>query len=426
MANVYAIKTGNWSDVTVWNTGALPTSADDVFSNNFTVTIDQNVTVLTIRNSSATGITAGGSFRIVLSGISLVCTNNHTTAMFGASNVLQVSHSSGNVNITFSHIRGVSYSGQVTIATILGTGTTNWTGTVESSISNNSTIFVANGVLNFVGDIVLNPYSGSGSIVINASANVVINMTGNIYLNPNYTVGSTVYGIFANNGATLNITGNVSNSLLAIANHGGVVSNAGMATINITGTITGSNYTAVSISTNSYFKHIGTCISSGSANAIVSSSAAAINIFSGPFMCSNYGFFPYQVVRMHLIPTTNSYFEFRDETTNGAVSPSAVAPATQLVSPATLVDNLAVSDVRFGTTYALGTLTGTLRMPTANQVTFGIPVDNTFGNAVLTAASVWDYLISNITVENSIGMRLKNVSTPQITGEQLEAFLRLD
>jgi hypothetical protein len=65
-------------------------------------------------------------------------------------------------------------------------------------------------------------------------------------------------------------------------------------------------------------------------------------------------------------------------------------------------------------------------MPSANQVTFGIPVDNTFGNAVLTAASVWDYLISNITVENSIGMRLKNVSTPQITGEQLEAFLRLD
>jgi hypothetical protein len=65
-------------------------------------------------------------------------------------------------------------------------------------------------------------------------------------------------------------------------------------------------------------------------------------------------------------------------------------------------------------------------MPSANQVTFGIAVDNTFGNAVLTAASVWDYLVSNITVENSIGMRLKNVSTPQITGEQLEAFLRLD
>jgi hypothetical protein len=90
------------------------------------------------------------------------------------------------------------------------------------------------------------------------------------------------------------------------------------------------------------------------------------------------------------------------------------------------VDNLAPSDVRFGTSYALGTLTGTLRMPVANQVTFGVQVDNTFGNAVLTADGIWNYLVSNLNTPDSIGMRLKNVSTPQTTGEQLEAFLRLD
>jgi hypothetical protein len=129
---------------------------------------------------------------------------------------------------------------------------------------------------------------------------------------------------------------------------------------------------------------------------------------------------------MHLIPSASSYIEFRDETTNGAISPGAIAPATQLISPSTLVSNLAIADVRFGTVYAMGTLTGTLRMPTPNQVTFGVAVDDTFGNSVLTAASVWDYLVSNITVEGSIGMRLKNVATPQTIGEQLEAFLRLD
>ena len=37
MAIVRAVKTGVWSDTTVWNTGSLPTSADDVYSNNFTV-----------------------------------------------------------------------------------------------------------------------------------------------------------------------------------------------------------------------------------------------------------------------------------------------------------------------------------------------------------------------------------------------------
>ena len=62
MAIVYAVKTGNWSDTTVWNTGALPTSADDVYSNNFTVGINQNINVISLRNGATTGVTAGGQF----------------------------------------------------------------------------------------------------------------------------------------------------------------------------------------------------------------------------------------------------------------------------------------------------------------------------------------------------------------------------
>ena len=71
MANVYAVKSGNWSDTTVWNTGALPTSADDVYANNFTVNVNINVTVLSVRSSSATGITAGGKFVINSDAITL-------------------------------------------------------------------------------------------------------------------------------------------------------------------------------------------------------------------------------------------------------------------------------------------------------------------------------------------------------------------
>jgi hypothetical protein len=126
---------------------------------------------------------------------------------------------------------------------------------------------------------------------------------------------------------------------------------------------------------------------------------------------------------MHLIPSAASYIEFRDETTNGAVQPGAVAPATQLVSPATIADNPIPADVRLGTVYSIGSQTGTLNMPHPNQVTYGVAVDNTFGNAVLTAASVWDYLVASITVENSIGMRLKNVATPQTVGAQLASLL---
>jgi hypothetical protein len=40
MANVYAVANGNWSAGATWNTGSVPTSADDVFANNFTVNVD--------------------------------------------------------------------------------------------------------------------------------------------------------------------------------------------------------------------------------------------------------------------------------------------------------------------------------------------------------------------------------------------------
>ena len=67
MADRWAVATGNWSSAATWNGGTLPTSADDVFADGFTVTIDQNVTVLSIRTTQRTGGTAGGGF--VISGI---------------------------------------------------------------------------------------------------------------------------------------------------------------------------------------------------------------------------------------------------------------------------------------------------------------------------------------------------------------------
>jgi len=47
-----------------------------------------------------------------------------------------------------------------------------------------------------------------------------------------------------------------------------------------------------------------------------------------------------------------------------------------------------ISDVRFGTVYASGALTGVAYIPSAASVAFGVPVDNTTGTATLTAANV--------------------------------------
>jgi hypothetical protein len=48
----------------------------------------------------------------------------------------------------------------------------------------------------------------------------------------------------------------------------------------------------------------------------------------------------------------------------------------------------AITDVRFGTVYASGALTGVAYIPSASSVAFGVPVDNTTGTATLTAADV--------------------------------------
>ena len=83
----------------------------------------------------------------------------------------------------------------------------------------------------------------------------------------------------------------------------------------------------------------------------------------------------------------------------------------------------APADVRSGTVYADGNLTGTLAVPAAGSVALGVPVDATTGTAVLTPAAVWDTLTSSLTTAGSIGERLKNAATVATTGEQLATAL---
>lgn len=49
----FAVATGNFNNPAIWDNGAVPTSADDLYANNFTVTINGSYTVQTIRNTSS-------------------------------------------------------------------------------------------------------------------------------------------------------------------------------------------------------------------------------------------------------------------------------------------------------------------------------------------------------------------------------------
>ena len=64
MANRWPINSGSWSNSAIWSGSIIPTSADDVFMNNQNITLDQNVTVTSIRNIATGSAVAGGKIEI--------------------------------------------------------------------------------------------------------------------------------------------------------------------------------------------------------------------------------------------------------------------------------------------------------------------------------------------------------------------------
>jgi hypothetical protein len=75
MAIRYAVATGNWSNVAIWDGGAsLPTVGDDVYANSYIVQIDQNITVTKISTEVCpTTSVGGGRFTPSASGRILTC-----------------------------------------------------------------------------------------------------------------------------------------------------------------------------------------------------------------------------------------------------------------------------------------------------------------------------------------------------------------
>ena len=177
MANVYATKTGNWSDVTVWNTGALPTAADDVRANGFTVTINQDITVTTLLTNASSPAVAGGGFTV-----------------------------SGNGRIINANLQAG------TTSVLLCNTNINWflNGNIAASaFLNGHTIAlatVAGQNFTMVGNILGNNFASNahfGAIWQNISC--TINITGNISAGNN----TLCHGIASLQGGFINITGNV-------------------------------------------------------------------------------------------------------------------------------------------------------------------------------------------------------------------------
>lgn len=161
MAIVRAVKSGNWSDPTVWNTGALPTSADDVYSNTFVVACNYTTTVLSIRNQVATGVTAGGSFTAV-NGVTL--TLNGSGVLGTSTTVLFSDLTAGQSFAIAGNVTGIQNTSNSTTINNRASGTLNITGTVTGGSGTNISYSVGitnntSGILNITGSVV----GGSGT-----------------------------------------------------------------------------------------------------------------------------------------------------------------------------------------------------------------------------------------------------------------------
>lgn len=406
-------------------------------------------------NDYLVNTTAGGTFNLN-SGVTVTCTNtgdgisqvantacvvvNTTDSPIINANIrgrdgstVRCVRKTGTGNLTINGtLRGqYSSSGNGGALEIANSGTVTINGNVFEGPANGSTIYVGSTcTLNIVGDITSGTWNNNFTVDV-AANNCQLNVTGNIIVGFQSTAGwsATVFRI-SGSGNTLNIVGNIDSTLgtfQATISKFGLYITGVNCVVTHTGHIIGSSdnvsgTSPVYITNTVYYNHVGYIKASINFHGLYSLSTASIHLLTGPFICSPVGIQPFYVTRMHYRRTMGSYFEFRDNSTNGALPPAGSAPATRLVSPDTVVDAPSPANVRFGTVYALGSQTGTMKVPAAANVRLGVEVDNTTGTAVLAPGDVWDYLRTNMNTSGSIGERLKNASTVDSTGTQIASI----
>ena len=299
MATIKALKSGNWSDPTVWSTGALPLSGDTVYANGFSVNIDQNVLIGSSNNFPvsagsfvvgqyytitavgstvwtsigalsntlglrflATGIGSGSGIANTVATITTLANAGITAAAGGAfSSVIasslyfdcaagttMVLSLSGSVdNTVIGNIYGSNSVGIVGVSKS-SSGNLILTGNVQpfsSGATPPASVVIYSGNMTMVGSI-LGLQLGTG---INNVGTGVITITGNVVGGTQGGGSGSNYGIINTSSGTVNITGNVTGSLGA-QDSGILNQNTGI--INVTGIIRGgTSATAYGIHNNS-------------------------------------------------------------------------------------------------------------------------------------------------------------------------------
>lgn len=214
MATRTAVKTGNWSDPTVWDSDpVLPGAGDVAECATYTVTIDQDVAVTTLRSSGA------GYFAVTAARTITAAVLSNTGHSGGG--VVRCSHAAGTVSITGSVTAGPSRGVQLT-----GAGTLNITGDVTAGSSNSAYgVYANNGQCDIAGNV-----TGGSAL---ATQGVRWESAGTLTVAGSVTGGSasSSHGVYNSVTGTVNITGNVMGGSVgwgAINNSSGTITVAGI------------------------------------------------------------------------------------------------------------------------------------------------------------------------------------------------------
>jgi len=382
MALILSATTGNFNAGATWVGGIVPGAADEArASTGHTVTITANVTCTEISNAGT------GNF-ILNSGVTLTanCTNKSATASVTLITFSGASPATAN-------IVGNCTGGTVNVALAANNSSTGAL-TITGNVTAGSGISAYAAYNGSTGSIVIigNALGGgaANSVAAYNQASGTITMTGNVTGGTN----TTAHGLLNAGAGTISITGNVT------ATTATSVSNSSTGPVTITGNITASTAAGVTNSSTATLTISGgTYTASTVANAVISTNASSVVRASGSFIHASNGFVPINAVKFILLTTPTL-----------AKTRYALNGSTTYVDMFTADNSLgqaAITDVRFGTVYASGALTGVAYIPATASVAFGVPVDNTTGTAALTPASVWDHLLSAITASSTIGTLLK-------------------
>jgi hypothetical protein len=416
MALRYAVATGNWSNTATWDGGTLPTAADDVFSNNFTVTIDGTFTVLSIRNTSnasAPVIAAGGQFRFANNG-NLTCTAAQAIFVGSTTPTLEMTLASPNTATFNGSVLTMTSTGSYNAIRLSSSGILNCNGNynIDGTGARNILSVTSTGTLNIVGDISSTYTGGLGGVNTISMATVgTINITGNITSSTSSVLGS---GTINASSGTLNITGNTT------ANTTTAIYLAGAVTYNQIGNVNASTAQPAICNV--------TTAATISITGIITANTGAPAIYSAFALGSGYSSGTFVKVSGNVVNSTNNMAIVAprvtiDTNTSTWLFQISTGGNRTLYAAGVALGNPATNNVRFGTTYgASNELTGTLIVPSPSNVLQGVGTDATVGTLLMTPADFWNYLISSGFTANSIGDRLQNASTVATTGGQIASY----